>query len=306
MSTKPLRIIVPVEVTPARLVSSNLPETDYAEWNSGTTYALAARVIVVADHKVYQSLQASNTNHIPGGANNTWWQEVSPTNRYKMFDTSNSTISTGTDTITFTIQPGRTINGIGLLSMQNVQSARVVMTTSLEGTVFDTTYDLREVIHEANWYSYFFDVASLVSDFTVLDLPAYGQATLTVTLTGTGTIGLGTFVMGSQMFIGLGTEYGARVSIQDYSRTEYNDYGDLILVRRNYSQRATFDMTLTKAETDYVNRVITSLRATPVLWIGTEEYESTILFGIFKEFEILYSYPLHNKCSLQLYGLARI
>jgi hypothetical protein len=308
MATKPLRLIVPVEVTPTKLVSSTLAETDETEWVSGTTYALNARVQVTSNHKIYQSLQAGNLGKSPSLAENigVWWQEVSPTNRYKMFDTSNSTTSVASGTMTFVIQPGRTINGIALLGMKGVSSARVIMTSSVEGVVFDQTYDLRELIHEASWYSYFYDVASLVSDFTVLDLPAYGNSTITVTLTGSGTIALGTFIMGSQMSIGLGAEYGARVGIQDYSRAEYNDYGDLILVRRNYSQRASFEMTLTKAETDYVNRIITSLRATPVLWIGTDEYESTLLFGIFKEFEITYTFPLHNKCSLQLYGLARL
>ena len=292
------------------VTSTNVPETDYTEWASGTTYALAARVRVTSTHKVYQSTQASNLNHTPTDPANigVWWQEVSPTNRYKMYDTSTSTVTTNTTSIDFTVNPGTVTNGLGFIGLQNVNTARVIMVDPVDGTVFDTTYDLREIIPEANWHSYYFGLTSLISDFTITDLPSYGSATIRVILTGgTGVeVGLGTFIMGQQRSLGLGTEYGARISIQDYSRNEYNDYGDLILVKRNFSQRASFETTLTAAETDYVNRFITGLRSSPVLWIGTEDYESTIIFGIFKEFEIVFPYPQHNKCSLELYGVSRL
>lgn len=264
--------------------------------------------MVVANAKIYQSLQASNTNHSPSVEANigVWWQVVSPTNKMKMFDTSNSTASTATNTMTFTVQPGTVTNSVAFLAMSNINTGRVVMTDPVDGVVFDQTYDFREVIPEANWWSYYFAVTSLITDFTVMDLPSYGSATITVTLTGSGTIGLGTFIMGIQRFIGMGVHYGASLSVQDYSRTEFSEYGDLILQKRNYSQRATFEMTLTAAETDAANRLLTSIRATPVLWVGTEEYETAILFGIFKELSIQFTHPQHNQCSLQLYGLARI
>jgi hypothetical protein len=39
------------------------------------------------------------------------------------------------------------------------------------------------------------------------------------------------------------------------------------------------------------------------LWIGTEEYESTIVYGFYKNFDILIAYPEHSECSLEIEGL---
>lgn len=310
MATKPLTLVLPMDVSPAKLVSSNVAETDYPAYAAGTTYALDARVISLTTHVVYQSLQAGNIGHDPTVDANigVWWQEVSVTNRYKMFDTEASTVTTNVEVIDVTIQPDQVINALGFIGMAEVNTVRVIMTDPVDGVVHDTTYDMRGSIPESTWYSYLFSNVLRVTDFVVTDLPTYGSASVRLIFTGGAgiTIGVSTCIIGAQTQIGLGVHYQARLSIQDYSRQETNAYGDLVLVRRNYAQRATFEMWITKAETDSVYRRISSLRSTPILWIGTEEYESTILLGIFKDFEITLAYPDTNICSMQLLGLARL
>ena len=43
-----MQLIKPVTVTDTVLVSSNVPENDYAEWAVGTTYDTGDRVIVLS------------------------------------------------------------------------------------------------------------------------------------------------------------------------------------------------------------------------------------------------------------------
>ena len=57
-----LKVIPPVTITDSILLSSSVPETDYAAWNSGTTYSIGNRVILTSTHKIYESLQNSNLN----------------------------------------------------------------------------------------------------------------------------------------------------------------------------------------------------------------------------------------------------
>jgi len=40
-----------------------------------------------------------------------------------------------------------------------------------------------------------------------------------------------------------------------------------------------------------------------VLWVGSGEFESTTLFGFYKNFDILISYPEHADCDLEVEGL---
>lgn len=80
------KVIPPVALTtPA--VTTSVPETAPAAYNSGTTYALNARASVAGSAgliSVYQSLQASNTNHTPASSP-TWWQLVGTT--YQLYNT---------------------------------------------------------------------------------------------------------------------------------------------------------------------------------------------------------------------------
>lgn len=57
-----MRVIVPVTPT---LISSTVPGPDAGEavYNAGTTYALGATAISTSMHRVYESLQAANTDN---------------------------------------------------------------------------------------------------------------------------------------------------------------------------------------------------------------------------------------------------
>jgi len=118
-----LIVVSPIEITQAMLLSTNVPETDYAAWSGATIYALNARVILTSTHKVYQSLQAANTNKNPV-TEPLWWIEVSPTNRWKLFDSSLTSATTQATNITYRIQPGQAINAVAALNVQNATEVR--------------------------------------------------------------------------------------------------------------------------------------------------------------------------------------
>jgi len=45
------------------------------------------------------------------------------------------------------------------------------------------------------------------------------------------------------------------------------------------------------------------LPGTPVLWIGSESFESLTVYGFYKEFSIDLAYPTVSYCSLTIEGL---
>lgn len=123
------------------------------------------------------------------------------------------------------------------------------------------------------------------------------------TLTGGASLALGVLMIGRQRTFGTGIQFGARIGIQDYSRKETNDFGDTVLVQRAFARRANFDIQVARAEVDSFQNFLSDVRATPCLWIGSTIYESTTVFGFYKNFDILISYPEHADCSLELEGL---
>ena len=83
----PVKIMPTIDVSYAKLTSSNVAETEYGNYAAGTAYALGDRVIVPATHDVWESLANANTGNTPA-TSPTWWVRVGPTNRMAMFDTS--------------------------------------------------------------------------------------------------------------------------------------------------------------------------------------------------------------------------
>ena len=135
------------------------------------------------------------------------------------------------------------------------------------------------------------------------DLPSYPEADILIDLVGNGEMSVGVILFGQIRSIGLGVNLGANVGIQDYSRKETNEFGDTVLVRRAFSKRASFGMLLEKKDVDSTVSYLADVRATPCLWIGHGDYESTIIFGIYKDFQVSISYPTHSDCTLELEGL---
>jgi hypothetical protein len=297
-----LTVVPPVQISGAMLVSSTVPEADYAAWSSATTYALAARVIVVATHKIYESLQAGNLNKDPT-SQTAWWVEVSPTNRWKCFDTSNSTQTAPGTTAQYVVNPGESVTALALLNVTDGITLRVRLDSATFGSVYDNTVYTSKILADASWYSFFIGAKKSMTSVVLTDLPAYADATVTVDITGLSTLAFGVLMMGMAKDIGQGVHYGARLGIQDYSRKETNAFGDTVLVKRAYAKRASFNLALDSADVDTVNDYLATLRATPCLWAGSTLYTSTFIFGTYESFETTISYANYSECALNLMGL---
>ena len=299
---RPLRVLKPIGVTDAMLTATSVPENDHAAWNSGSTYALGDRVILTSTHKVYESLQAGNTNKNPV-SEPLWWLEVSPTNSWKMFDLSTTTQTVVDVADYYEFLPGQAVNAMALYDISGILSVRVRLTDPVFGVVYDKTTDLTPVLSEASWYSWFFDKRVEQTKFIADDLPSYPTATLRVDVTSSGTAYIGVLMFGSIRSIGLGVQQGVRLGIQDYSRKERNEWGDTVLAQRAFASRASFQMLIDNRELDNTFRLLAELRATPCLWIGSDRYQSLAIFGFYQNFEIGIAYAYYSDCSIEVEGL---
>lgn len=308
MNDYALTIVRPLDVTDSILITSggtantNVPETDYSAWSSGTTYAAGARVILTSTHRIYESLQATNLNKNPV-TESLWWIEVAPTNRWACLDASVSTGTSQADNIKYTFRPGTVINALAALNLKNATQLTITVTSDSFGVVYSKSIDLLSAPVSPAWWDWFYGVRRSRTQDVELDLPSYLDCTIVVEIDGGSDLFVGVLMMGQQRRFGVGIEYGARVGIQDYSRKEKNDFGDTVLIERAFAKRANFSLMVAKAETDALQDFLSDIRATNCLWIGSTEYEATTVFGWCKNFEILISYPEHSLCELQLEGL---
>jgi len=378
-----MKIVRPMTVNDANLLSSNVAETDYAAYNAGTTYALSDRVILVSPssavtisianpgvvtwaahglvdgtpivftttgnlptgivagtryfirdaavntfrlctkiggtaiittgtqsgvhtataqiHKVYESLQASNLNHYPPSSP-TWWLDSGATNRWKMFDTSVTSQTSATDQIVVSLLATGRVNTVALLNV-SAATARVVMTDDVDGVIFDETQTLASDSGITDWYAYFFEPIIRATDALFSDLPPYADAQIDITLTDTGSAVLcGAALLGLAREIG-GVQYGASVGIQDYSVKQQNDFGDYTILERAFSKRGVWAIYVENYLVDELNKILAEYRATPTLYIGSEYFTSTFIYGFYKDFSTVISYVDYSICNLELEGL---
>lgn len=280
-----MRFIYPTAVTDDSLVSSTVPENDHAEWSGSATYAVGTRVIKTATHRVYESLADSNTGNDPESSP-LQWANAGATNRWAMFDSAVGSRTEAFGSLVVVLALGVETDGLGILDV-------------LADTI---TVEMREagtVIYSRTVTTA--DPAVPEASVLLTDMPASLYATVTVTLTGED-LHIGTIALGAMVDIG-GTQYGATVGIIDYSAKTTDAFGNTSVVRRAHSKRLNARLAILPGDVDRVARQLAAVRATPVLWIGSDEYQSTVVYGYYRDWSIDIAFPTLSWGTLTIEGL---
>ena len=296
-----MRVIKSVETTDSILTYSNIPEDEYPEWVSGTSYTALDKVIY--NHKIYQRIVTGSGTTTPD-LDQINWLDSGYTNRYRMFDNIISSVSSRVGGIEFTLTPNQVINGIALLNV-NASTVRVVMTDPIEGVVYDRTKELRSSSNVIDYFSYFF--APLLSEnletAIFLDLPSKPTATITVYVSsGSGLAEVGEVVYGVQSVVGR-TNYGTAIGITSYSRKDTDEFGKVTVVKRKNSKYADYDIDIDNNNLASVQRLFSEIDSVPCVFIGNPEMEELIVYGFYKDFKATISFPTVSKCTLRVEGL---
>ena len=287
------------------LVYTTLTESN-PEWSSATTYALGASV-VYGIYGTYKSLQSGNLNHTPpiiSPFTDAYWVRTGPTNKMAMFDDQVSSASTGTSDIIFAVV-GSAIDSVALLNIQASKTSIAVTDKDTKALVYHNSQQLSGG-ESLDWYGYFFyDADTQKTSSIYLDIPPAANSLITIKVSGTGTVSVGSYINGQIKTLG-NTQYGVSAGIIDYSKKETDEFGNTTFIKRNFSKRMNASVSLTNANLNRVQRILYDLRATPVLWIASTDAqfeEPLIIFGFYRDFSTEISYPTHSICNLQVEGL---
>lgn len=235
---------------------------------------------------------------------------------------SGTATATGSGRFTLSLQPGPNkvwiqaydgdgVSGLYLWGAQIEQgsSATSYIPTD-EVSVGSTDYDVYaegfSLISDSaisDWYGYFFEDIVRVQDFAVTDIPLYYSPKINVSLLDSGaTVAIGTLVIGQSYEIG-GTLYGAEIGIVDYSRKEVDDFGAWEIVERSFAKRGKFTVFMDNSAINLTRQMLQGYRATPIVWVGSDDYESTIIYGFYRTWAIEIAYPTKSYCTLEIEGL---
>lgn len=304
-----MRVIKPVQITEDLLISSSVAEpsgSDPAAWSNSVSYVVDDFVYVAATHRVYKCI-ANNTGTDPvvnsALPTPTAWTDYGPTNRWAMFDQEVNTQSTGDSPLSVVLQPG-IVNAIALLELVGTQAV-VTMRDELGGAVVYTRTAVLERSSVLDWSAYFFEPFQQLASLVLTDLPSYLNGAIYVDITGTGAPKCGALIVGRVYSLG-GTEHGVQAGIRDYSRKEVDETtGVTSLQLGKFSKRMQARMCLESNAVNGVQSLLTSLRATPCVWIGDDSgaYDALVVFGFYRDFRLDVAYPTLTYCSLDIEGM---
>ena len=298
-----MKVIKSQAVTDTTLTVTDVPENDYAAWLVGTTYADGDRVIVTTPniHTIYESAQGANTGNNPVGDDGTWWTVVSSTNRWKMFNDVIQEQTIQTDGIDVTLEQAQVVTALSAVNV-DCQSIDVIMTDPIEGEIFNQNYPMTSYSGITNWYDYFFVAIERKSELVVIGLPPYASASINVVFNGSGDVKVGALVLGTALTIG-DSQYGASFGIIDYSTKSVDAQGRTTITEGTYSDEADIDVVIETGRFAQVKKILTDLRNQPSVWVASEEADGTLIYGYYREFEVLYTGPNVSMCTLSIEGL---
>lgn len=301
-----MRLVIPAVINDSKLVSSTIADNEIAEYATGVTYPILARVSKIGPetHEIYESLIDNNLNKPL--TDTTAWIFVGKTNRWRMFDGSVSSESTATGEIKVVLQ------GLGNLSdvyIDNVfcQYIRVRLIDASFGVVYDKIQTVISDRGVDNWYDFFYSPYQAKTSILFSNLPYYANTQLEITLTtsGGGQVSVGAIIPGFGQLLGQ-TQYGLKMGIQDYSVKQRNDFGDVYILEREYSKYASFSVWVRVAEADYIQQLLAGVRATVCLYLSDNDgvnREASHIVGFYSDFYEVMTNNDYTEFTLEIEGL---
>ncbi|WP_294353291.1 hypothetical protein [uncultured Sphingomonas sp.] len=269
-----LQVLRPVEVTGGMLSYSSVAEDDAPEWAAGATYPAGARVMLRAEHRIYESLIPLNTGKHPVDTVGAWL-DAGPTNRWAMFDQALGTVTRADRQLQVTVAAGA-VNAVALIDIK-------ADTVRLQSGGYDRT------------------ASATSGTVTFLDMPD-GTAPVTITVIGDAGVEIGTLLVGQLASLGI-TEASPTAAITDFSRKVIDDFGEVTIVKRAFAKTMSARALIDTAAVDLVAARIANVRARPCLWIGQDGIAALTIYGFFREFSVEIGETL-SKLSLSIEGMS--
>lgn len=303
----------PIEITPARFLSSSIDEPDTAlgevEWVSGTAYAKGDEVVLVATHKKYRALIEIESGDLTVPSSDPLkWQDIGATNRWAMFDAgrSNTTIGEPGEPIIVRISPGKRVDSLALVGLA---ASRVIIRVFQDGDLeYEREINLtrRTVM---NWFDYFFNDFTYQEDAIFSNLPMYANAEIEVevsygdiapevkALVVCRSVDLGATIIDPTL---TGTNYSRIVRDQEFGNV------GRVVERRFVPTTRQKVLINQSANADLIRQTLIDIRSTPALFSAMDDntdnpwFSSFLIYGLLKDWSLTASGKCHGSLTIDL------
>lgn len=300
-----MTVVPPTDITPAML-TSNVPELDYAVWVSTTAYAVGA--YVTYNNRNYQALAASTgKNPATDTTIPALWQDLGPTNRWWMFkkQIGNEWIVGKTtayaEKVDVSVALTKRVNAIGLVGVR-ASSVQVIMTVG-GSEIYNKTFAMSRK-SGGSWYQYYFGPFSTVDNLAVLDLPPVAGAVIRVIANAPGgTAQVGMMVVGWAYEVGTAVYGDTSFGLENYSNVTIGDFGQVKIIPRGKRDFVDYDVVVDESKLSSIKRTLSGISESASLYVGSTTIGVTIIIGRYERFAPNLRAPNDSQFTLEVRSL---
>lgn len=284
-----MRMTTPITINDSNLTSTTATYLT-SEWSSGSDYAVGDLAHSLTTERVYEALIAS-TSADPkdpatsplDGSDNPYWLDIGPTNPRAMFDQQNFTQTTASGSLEVVITPNKRVNTASFFNMSGANTLNIEVTSVLGGGVlFNQDYELSQP-SGVNLWEYLYGEWKDVRNVTANGWFPWNDVVITATWTGAD-IGVGNAVYGREFLIGEVAE-GLTINPRDFSLFEQEESGEFDYIPRESTLDISGRVRVDKSTVDPLVNELASVKS-PRVWVVSDEYSSTIIYGVNTSFPI--------------------
>lgn len=305
-----MKVIIPTTITEAMLGAGvTLSEDPTPVWAAGT-YAVGDERHVVQTHRVYRCALSGTSSVRPDMDVDNRWKDMRPTNKWAPFDNYTSTQAESTTTDIVYPITARFANSVALYGVAG-HRYEVTVRESVGGAVIATrTGRLQDPA--VGWWDWLFGRRRTLSKVIITDLPIRPAAQITIAIRASGAVrrAVGMIVIGRiRPFIGRGawggSEFGASAEPYTYSYIDFDEDGQLTIVRKPSATNLRAKLILPRDQADNALAMLQEVLDVPVAFIVTQlpGYGGLSTFGLAAAAPVVYENDQQASIEFNIKGI---
>lgn len=247
-------------------------------------------------YSVYKSL--AQTSEFPLVSSN--WQRTGSMNKWAMFK-GRLNERTYSDKIRVFVDVSEFVTQIAFFGLyaKNVQ----IIICDSGGVYFEKNIILRSPSSRSGWWSYYFEPIFIDEKTIIVEIPPSINKTIFIEITnGEMSAECGAVVLGKSINIGA-SNFGSSIGITDFSTKDFDVFGNAEITERAFSKKGEFDITFDTKSLGVIQQRLASFRATPVVWVGDANRPETIIYGFYRDLNIILQDDSFSSGTISIEGL---
>lgn len=315
-----MRILRPIELTAAHIIANNAPDDNVPDYSPTQEYRRGELPTDIGDlavegDTVYEYVGVEPSTGLAPSVGERMdpkqWVVYRTVNPAAMFNgiIGDATLSSKPwpegqgNGIQVVIAPGRRIGGVTFFGMRNVDSVRVEYLDENEGAVYDETRQMRSLQGINSYWAWFNEPIERRVDDLFQNIPPYvGQLRISMQAGGSQPAECGAVVLGPIRQYG-DLEWRSGGGIMSFTEAERNRYGRLELRPGEVVKTGSFRVSMEGEKSDAVIRGLTDIEGYRVVFIGTDMYETALIYGIYQGLNFVYTHKAFHNYSMEVLGL---